>query len=56
MAQDTGEIVLSLDISRKTIENHRDSITDMNWYINNIVQKLMKHCSVPHFQFSDYEG
>ena len=37
MAKNTKEIIIDLNINRKTVENNRESITDIGWYFNNIM-------------------
>ena len=56
LAKNTNEIVISLNINRRTIEKRRDSFTDVDWYIKNIVQKLAKRgCLVDYVKFEEYE-
>ncbi len=36
------EITFSIDINRKSICDHRDSLTDFSWYFDNIILELSK--------------
>ena len=55
LAKNTKEIVIDLNISRRTVENNRESITDVGWYFNNIVQKLNDSgCPVDYIKFEEY--
>ncbi len=42
LARDTKKILLSLDINRKKLGNDRESLTDVSWYFNNIIQNLLQ--------------
>lgn len=54
LAETTAEIILSLDINRKTVSDS-SNITDICWYFNNIILKLHNAgCCIDCFQFSDY--
>lgn len=55
LAKNTKEIVIDLNINRKTIENNRESITDIGWYFNKIVQKVMENgCIIDYIKFEEY--
>ncbi len=55
LAKNTEEVVIGLDINRKTIGNNRESITDVGWYIENIIQKLIEEkCPIDFFRFEEY--
>ncbi|MBE5869783.1 MAG: hypothetical protein E7294_00760 [Lachnospiraceae bacterium] len=57
LARNTKEIQINLDINRKTIEAHRDDITDVSWYIANILQRMIKKgCPITSIEFEEYEG
>lgn len=55
LAKNTKEIVIDLNINRRTVENNRESITDIGWYFNNIIQRLKeKGCPVDYIKFEEY--
>jgi len=55
LAKNTKEIVIDLSINRKTVENHRESITDIGWYFNNIIQKFKERgCPIDYIKFEEY--
>lgn len=55
LAKNTKEIVINLNINRRTIENNRESITDIGWYFNNIIQKFKeRECSIDYIKFEEY--
>lgn len=55
LANNTDRIVMSLNINRKTIENNRESVTDVGWYFENVVQKLEKvGCHIDYVKFEEY--
>lgn len=55
LANSTKEIVIFLNINRRTIENNRKSITDIGWYFSNIIQKLKKRgCPIDYIKFEEY--
>ena len=55
MAKNTKEIIIDLNINRKTVENNRESITDIGWYFNNIIQKMCKRgCPIDSIKFEEY--
>lgn len=57
LAKTTKNIILSLDINRKTIDDKRKSITDVSWYLCNVIEKLeLQGCSMEHFSFEEYLG
>ena len=55
LTKNTKEIVINLNINRRTIENNRESITDIGWYFNNIIQKFKeRECPVDYIKFEEY--
>lgn len=57
LAKDTKEIIIGLNINRRTIRNNRESITDIGWYFNNIIQKLReRECPIDYIKFEEYVG
>lgn len=55
LIKNTKEIVINLNINRRTIENNRESITDIGWYFNNIIQKFKeRECPVDYIKFEEY--
>lgn len=55
LANSTKEIVIFLNINRRTIENNRKSITDIGWYFSNIIQKLKERgCPIDYIKFEEY--
>ncbi len=57
LANDTSEILFDLDINRRTLESNRESITDVGWYIEHIIQALIQeNCPVDYFKFEEYVG
>lgn len=55
LAKNTEQIVISLDINRKTVRDDRESITDIGWYFNNIIQRLMERgCPIDYIRFEEY--
>ncbi len=55
LARNTEEIVIDLDINRRTLEFNRESITDVGWYIENIIQSLIEQkCPIDFFRFEEY--
>ena len=55
LARDTKEINLNLDINRKTIENSRESFTDVGWYFSYILIKLKESgCLIDDIRFEEY--
>ena len=55
LAKNTKEILVDLNISRKTVENSRESITDIGWYFNNIIQRLKeRECPIDYIKFEEY--
>ena len=55
MAKNTKEIIIDLNINRKTVENNRESITDIGWYFNNIIQRFFERgCPIDSFKFEEY--
>lgn len=55
LAKNTKEIIIDLNINRKTVENNRESITDVIWYFNNIIQRLKeRECPIAYIKFEEY--
>lgn len=55
LARDTKEIILNLDINRKTIEKSRDSFTDIGWYFSSILQNIKESgCLIDYIRFEEY--
>ena len=55
LAKNTKEIVISLDINRKAVEDSRDSVTDIGWYFRNIIQKFKENgCPIDYIKFEEY--
>lgn len=55
LTKNTKEIVIGLNINRRTVENNRESITDIGWYFNNIIQGLKERgCYVDYIKFEEY--
>lgn len=55
LADNTSQILLNLNINRKTIDDTRDGLTDVTWYIKHIVQKLeTEECTIENFKFEEY--
>ena len=55
LADNTSQILLNLNINRKTINDTRDALTDVTWYIKHIVQKLeAEGCKIEHFKVEEY--
>lgn len=55
LADNTSQILLNLNINRKTINDTRDALTDVTWYIKHIVQKLeAEGCTIEHFKVEEY--
>ena len=55
LARDTKEMMLCLRINRKKLGNDRESLTDVSWYFNNIIQKLIaRNCPVDYINFEEY--
>ena len=55
LAKSTKEIVILLNINRRTIDNHRDSITDIEWYFDKIIYRLKgSKCPIDYIKFEDY--
>ena len=57
LAKDTKEIIIALNINRRTLGNNRESITDIGWYFNNIIQRLRERkCPIDYIKFEEYIG
>ena len=55
LAKNTKEIMLDLDINRRKMGEDRDAITDIGWYFDNLIQKIIERgCSIDSIQFEDY--
>lgn len=39
----TNEIIIDLSINRKTLGNKKKGLTDVNWYIENIIEHFILH-------------
>lgn len=56
MAKNTEEIIIDLNINRKTVKDNRESITDIGWYFDNIIQRFFeKGCPIDSIKFEEYE-
>lgn len=57
LAKDTKNIILSLNINRKTMNGTKESVTDVSWYLHNVIEKLeLQGCMIEHFTFEEYLG
>lgn len=57
LAKNTKEIIIDLSINRRTVEHNRESITDIGWYFNNIIQKMKeRECPIDYIKFEEYAG
>ena len=55
LAKSTKEILISMSVNRKTKDGNRESITDIGWYMTNLIEKLVKNgCQVDYIKFEDY--
>lgn len=55
LAKTTTEIVIGLNINRRTVDNNRESITDIGWYFNNIIYRFReRECPIDYIKFEDY--
>lgn len=55
LAKNTEEIIFDLCFNRKTVDKTRESITNVGWYFDNIVQKLREEkCPIDYIKFEDY--
>lgn len=57
LAADTSEISIMPNINRKTLDedDDTDSVTDVSWYAERIIQKLIWYnCDVDSFKFEEY--
>lgn len=55
LARETKEMLFCLRINRKKLGNDRESITDIGWYFNNIIQELIaRNCPVDYINFEEY--
>lgn len=55
LATRSGQVRLSLDINRKTLDGP-ERPTDIAWYHENIVQKLRETCLIEHYEISEWVG
>lgn len=54
LAYDTKQIMLSLNINKLTV---KDRYTDMSWYIENIIYKLLNYgVKISSYKIEEYEG
>lgn len=55
LASDTDKIILIPNINRKTLtDGDEDSVTDVNWYSERIMQKLLWYdCGLTGFRFEE---
>ena len=58
LASDTSEIIIIPNINRRTLtEDDEDSLTDVNWYAERIIQKLLWcNCGLVSYKFEESEG
>lgn len=57
LAEGTKEILIDLCINRKIIGNSSDSLTDIGWYFENMINELVKGgCMIEYIKFEDYCG
>lgn len=55
LAKNTKEILIDLNINRRTVGNNRESITDIGWYFNNIIQRFKESgCPIDYIKFEEY--
>ncbi len=57
LAANTSEISIMPNINRKTLDedDDTDSVTDVSWYAERIIQKLIWYnCDVDSFKFEEY--
>lgn len=55
LAKNTKEIMLDLDINRRKMGEDRDAITDIGWYFDNLILKIIERgCPIDSIQFEDY--
>ena len=55
LAKNTTEIVINLNINRRTVENNRESTTDIGWYFINIIQRFKeRQCPIDYIKFEEY--
>ena len=54
LAADTSEIILIPNINRKTLDDDEESLTDVNWYSEKLIQKLLWYdCGLVSFRFEE---
>ena len=57
LAESTASIMIMLNINRKTVGEDFYEITDIGWYTEHIVHKLIRNgCPVDFFQYEEIEG
>lgn len=57
LAKNTKEISIDLNINRRTLGNNRESITDIGWYVNSIIQSMVNSgCVIDYIKFEEYIG
>lgn len=57
LAENTREIMLMLNINRVTIDDELHDITDVGWYTERIVHKLIRSgCPVDDFKYEELQG
>lgn len=55
LAQNTKEILICLNINRKTIDGTKRAMTDISWYFINMVQRLEERgCKIDCIKFEEY--
>ena len=55
LAKNTKEIMFDLDINRRKMGDNRDAITDIGWYFDNLIQKIIERgCPINSIKFEDY--
>lgn len=57
LAESTEAVIIMPNINRRTLDDNDDSLTDMSWYAERIILKLMwRGCRVDSVKFEEYEG
>ena len=57
LARSIDDIVISININRRTIGEDTDSLTDFEWYFSRIIKVLQEKASlVVSYKFEDYIG
>lgn len=53
--KENGIVMCKTKETRKTVENNRESITDIGWYFNNIIQNFFERgCPIDSIKFEEY--